>query len=412
MIRFFYIIPVIIALLAGCYQSGNRGEQDFQPARVNIILNNESVALTQPPLLRKDAVYVAADDLSSLPGIKIDYNQVTGEISTSRSDTVFSMRIGQPLKEGDKNGPRPFLNQDVVYIPFCDAISRLNYSTRTEKSNDGTLTVILEKMGFDITDIWKPFSVSELKAAEDALAKGITLDDPRGDWAPISEGIQPDGRSDNAYPYPLAFTDVRKIRIGADSKYLYLKVELDDVIPGKLVYYENPQQQKTDYIASMCTNLGLGRFFNRNTGKDDAGLMQLGVSFIEGEQNGVENPRVFEPPAVATSSFATVTGEKRNGEDVYAVSEGKGSVAGGPGRNYAVGAFTLSNFGLQIGDVIEFDISMEVGSKLFHHESVDVMLDCGYKAGETIRYRLGSDTYEKLGPPKNMLPLDAPPGAK
>jgi hypothetical protein len=403
--RILSFLLIFVILVTGCNRSGQSSIAASN--QVKIILNGEQIALSKPPLLQKDTVYVSSEDLANLPGIKVDYNQVTGEIITTRNDATFFLQIGQPLKVGDKNGPKPFLNNDMVYLPLRDTIQRLNYGTQEETSPEGRHTIILEKLGFDVEDLWPPFSAEQLRTAEAALTSGVTINDPEADWAPISEGFQPDGRMDNGKPYPLAFTDVKSVSFGADDQYLYLKVVLYDVIPADVVYWENDEFKKTDYIQGMGCNLGLSSFLNRNTGKTDEGLMQLGVTYIEGSgRENLENPTFYTPPVVATSNFATLTGTKdKYNEDIYGVSASNGLTSGGAGKNYFMGAFPLSLFGLQLGDVIEFSISMEVGSKLFHHECVDVLLDCGYKTGETIRYQLGAGTYENLGPPKNELPL-------
>jgi hypothetical protein len=229
----------------------------------------------------------------------------------------------------------------------------------------------------------------------------VTIDDPQGDWAPISEGIQPDGRMDNDNPYPLGFTDVKSVTFGADANYLYLKVELYEVIPNDVVYWDNTEFQKQDFISGMGCNLALLRFFNRNIGKEDTGLMQLGLSYIVGNiHTYLANPEFYQPPVVAISNFATPSGNKDEyNEDTYLTANSKGRVGGGAGLNFLIAAFPLNEYGLKLGDTIEFDLAMEVGSLLFHHECVDVILDCGLKAGETIRYQLGANTYENLGPP-------------
>jgi hypothetical protein len=396
---------IFIMLVTGCGQTGQSNL--LQQNQVSIILKAEQIALSQPALVQKETVYVSSDDLANLPGLKVSYDQNTGEITATGKDVTFPMKVGQPFKEGDKNGPKPFLEKGVLYLPLCDTVSRLGYKATEEKSQNGTFAVTLEKLWQDAYDAWKPFSAKELKAAEAALAAGVTITDPANDWAPISEGTQPDGRMDNGNPYPISFTDVKSMTFGADSQYLYLKVELYDIIPTKVVYWQNTEFNKEDFIHSFSCNFGLSHFLNRNTGKADGGLMQLGVSYVEGDpRDNLVNPKFLNPPVVAISNFATVTGNKdKNNEDTYNVSNGDGRTGGGAGKNYVIGAFPLSNFGLQFGDVIEFDFSMETGSKLFHHECVDVILDCGYKAGETIRYKLGANTYESLGPPANMLPL-------
>ena len=376
-------------------------------------MNGADVTLAQPPLLLKDVVYVTKEDIASLPGISIEYNQATGELTSKRLGNTLFMKIGQPLKAGDKNGAVPFLQQGIVYLPLCDVISRLNYNTQTNKAPDGTIVIILEKLGFDFTDYLKMvtstrFSADELKAAETALAQGITITDLQNHWALINEGVQADGRKDNGKPYPIAFTDIKSVTLGADGHYMYLKYEFYDVLPEKLFYFENPDLGLTDFISGLGGGFFLSNFFNRDTGKDDVGGMSISLTWVQGDsQRYTDNPNLFAPPVVAVQNQATLTGGKfDNGDDRYNIDDVNGLVAGGAGTNYLMAAFPLKEYGLQLGDIIEGSLGIEVGSKLFHHECCDVVLDCGFKAGEIIRYELGANSYENLGPGNNLIPLN------
>ncbi len=152
----------------------------------------------------------------------------------------------------------------------------------------------------------------------------------------------------------------------------------------------------------------MSQFYNRNTGKDDVGGMSISISWVQGDsQQYTDNPNVFTPPVVNIQNQATLTGKKfENGDDKYNVDNNNERAAGDPGTSYMIGAFPRKEYGLQLGDIVEGSLGIEVGSKLFHHESCDVVLDCGYKSGATIRYKLGANTYENLGPPENMIPLN------
>jgi len=397
--KILFFLLILVILFTGCDQT----EQTTVASSAQVILkvNDEEVLLIQPAIIKNDVVYISLEDFGYLPGIEFTYKTSTGEITVTRHGTQLVMHIDEPLKPDDVNGPTPFLYQNKAYLPLCDAISYLEYHPIQDTLPDGTIVITLEKQGHDAEDMWRPFSATELMAAAAALEAGVTINDPESDWAPISEGVQPDGRMDNDNPYPLPFTDVKSVTFGADHQYLYLKVEFYDVIPEDVVYWDNEELNEQDFITGMGCNLALTHFFNRNIGKDDEGLMQLGLSYIVGNiHTFLENPEFYIPPAVGISNFATPSGTKdQYNEDVYLVSNSNGRVGGGAGTSYLLAAFPLIEYGLQPGDVIEFNLSVEVGSLLFHHECVDVILDCGLKAGETIRYQLGSDTYENLGPP-------------
>jgi hypothetical protein len=395
------LILALMILVPGCAQSNN--SDAAQAAQVKFVMNGEELTLSQPSLLKNGEVYMSMDDTGNLPGISVDYNQSTGEITAKpRRGDPYEMKIDQPLKAGDKKGATPFINQGTVYLPICFMTHYIGYDSQIEKTSDGKLSVTLKKLFIEAYDLWPAMKGAELAAAEAALANGVTITDPAGDLKAASEGIQPDGRPDNPHPYQLPFTDIRKVTFGADSQYLYLKVEVDGVLPEKMLYLDNTVLKKSDYIHSMCCNLGLMNFQNRNTGKNDEGLMQLGVSWVEGDpRDRLENPTVLDPPVVAISNFATVTGQKdKNGEDTYATAVGDGKTSGGAGKTYFMGAFPLKLYGLQLGDTIEFCLGIETGSKIFHHASIDEVLDNSSKAGNTIRWQIGAGTYDDLGPPK------------
>jgi hypothetical protein len=403
--NFFILLLVLPFLLTACASSGQSETSDGTQCKV--MLDKDIMTLTQPALVQEGEVYISSTDIATLPSVSINYTAATGEIVITGKDVTLDLKIGEPLKAGDKNGLKPFLNKGILYLPLVDVAMRLSFGVQIDQAPDGMTVITLIKQWTDAQDQWQLFSEEELKTVDEILAKGITINDPQNDWAPINEGIQPDGRKDNGYPYPISFTDVKRVSFGADEQYLYIKIEMYDILPEKVVSWENTEFNKTDYIFGMGCNLGLSRFFNRNIGKDDQGLMQTGIRWIEGgDRENVTNPKFVSPPTIGTSSFATPTGEKdQYNEDISAMASGEGKVAGGAGKNYFLGAFPLKNFGLQLGDVIEFSISVEVGSQLFHHECIDNILNNNYKQGDTIRYKLGEGKYENLGPDKGLLPL-------
>jgi hypothetical protein len=330
------------------------------------------------------------------------------------------MQIGQPLKPGDKNGPKPFLNQGTAYIPLSAGIECLYYKVQTQKDPDGTLVVTLEKEGFDSSDYLKmvtgtKFTEEELKAAETALAQGVTIADPPNDFYQYPPGcVEGDGRPDNTKPYPLAFTDIKSVTFGADSQYFYLRVDFYDVLPAQLPYYQNSDLGMTDFITGIGGGLFLTHFHNRVTDKDDGGSFQISISYVQtDDKEYTDQPNLFTPPVVNLLNNATITDKKYpNGDNIFSISDNNGRAGGGAGKNYLIGAFPYQELGLQPGDVIEGFFGIETNSKIFHHERIDTVLDCGWKMGDTIRYRLGANTYENLGPPSNMPPKGTSTGAK
>jgi len=392
-------------LLPACSQTSQT--EVIDNAKIKLVSQGEAVTLKYPAVLKNDTVYVSLEDIADLPGLKIDFNAATGAITITGKDQSYELKTGEPFKLNDVNGPRPFLKDNLLYLPLEMTLNWIHYQVQSEKSRDGVYTFTVEKPWTDAQDQWKPLTDKELADVEAILAKGITISDPESDWAPIQEGLQPDGRKDNGQPYPISFTDIKSISFNADEKYLYIKITLYGIIPDEVTSWQNTQYNKKDFIQGIGCNIDLARFFNRNTGQWDQGLMQTGVSWVEGDpRENLINPKFVNPPIVGVSSFATNSGTKdKNNEDIYTMSSGEGRVGGGAGDDYFIGIFALKNFGLQLGDIIDIDISMEVGSILFHHECVDIILNNNTKTGDTIRWALGSNTYENLGPPKGALPL-------
>jgi hypothetical protein len=89
----------------------------------------------------------------------------------------------------------------------------------------------------------------ELEAANLALSQGIKIDDPEGDfYVPVEGSVQADGRPDNPTPYPIPFTDLKSLSMGADQENLYIKLE---------VWGEYPIAAYRLGILLLLTNLAL-----------------------------------------------------------------------------------------------------------------------------------------------------------
>ena len=403
--RIICFVLIIVTVLTGCNHPGNNQKTTAsQMTQVKFVMSGEPIEMPRPPLVQNESVYITLDSLASLPGIKAEYNQATGEITATRIDATLVMHLGQPLKTGNKNGAKPFLKQGTVYVPLADTLESLYYNVQTQKDSDGTLVVTLEKTGFDSSDMAakSEFTAEELQAAETALAQGVTIADPQNDFYQIpASSVGADGRSANTKPYPLAFTDIKSVTFGADSQYFYLRIDLYGAFPDKLPYYENSDLGKTDFITGVGGGLFLNYFHNRNTGKDDVGSFQISISYVRtDDKEYTDQPDFLTPPLISLLNSATITNNKYpNGDTIYKITDNNGRADGGAGKDYLLGAFPFQEFGLQPGDVIEGSFGIETNSKIFDHERIDTVLDCGWKVGEVIRYQLGANTYENLGPP-------------
>jgi hypothetical protein len=102
--------------------------------------------------------------------------------------------------------------------------------------------------------------------------------------------------------------------------------------------------------------------------------------------------------------YMTPQGVDETLETIYSVSENAGSVFGGPGYDYIIAAYPLDLLGIEYGTEVTFGCISETGSATFHHEAADFILDVPERAksGATIKYVLGSNTYENMGVQETM----------
>jgi len=245
-----------------------------------------------------------------------------------------------------------------------------------------------------------PMTSDELAKAEAAFTAGISIDDLQNDYVKVGPGtIQADGRPDNSSPWPVPFTDLKKAQIGADETYLYTKYTFYDIFPTEM--YRNGE----DFLAGIGVNLGLKEYFNHNLNKtDESALFQTGITYAANSNKDALNGEYgsfFNPPKLGTSTFGQANSKikDKNNEDTYGIGTDAGKTFGGAGYDYMIAAFPLSNLGLIFGDTITFDISCESGSKVYHHQSIDPLLDFGSaKSGQYIIYKIGSNTFTSIIP--------------
>jgi len=245
-----------------------------------------------------------------------------------------------------------------------------------------------------------PMTTEEVSKANEALALGISIDDLQNDYVKVKPGtIQPDGRPDNSSPWPTPFTDMKNTQIGADETYLYVKYTFYGIFPTEM--YRNGE----DFLAGVGVNLGLKKYFNHNLNEqDESALYQTGITYAANSSKEALNGEYgsfFNPPKLGTSTFGQANSavKDKNNEDTYGIGTDAGKTFGGAGYDYILVAFPLSNLGLLFGDTITFDIACESGSKVYHHQSIDPLLDFGsVKSGKLITYKIGSSTYTSVIP--------------
>ncbi|HOZ54086.1 MAG TPA: hypothetical protein PKY25_02010 [Bacilli bacterium] len=246
-----------------------------------------------------------------------------------------------------------------------------------------------------LAELYPEMSKKEIEKANNAFNNGIFIDDPEHDFVKMPEGLQGDGKPDNQNPEKLPYTDLKKVYIGADNKYVYVKYEFYGNFPKDIYEFGN-----NDFLYSIGVNLNLTQYYNHNLNKEDkSALMQLTISYASKKKNQskiTEDSTFFDLPHVATSTFGEANSlvKDENGEDTYGIGTNAGKTYGGVNTNYIMAEFPLSNLGLKHGDTIIFDIAAESSSRVYHHQSNDALLDYGSsKTGEYITWIIGSNSY-------------------
>jgi hypothetical protein len=236
----------------------------------------------------------------------------------------------------------------------------------------------------------------QLDNANTALASGIQIEDKTNDYYKPQAGvIQGDGKPDNSKPYPLGYSDITSVNIGADSQYLYVKVNVNNTIPIKLPIING------DEIKMLVANIELVNFIN-SIGKVDQGSIQIGQMYVQSTNPDKElstsasNDFVEIEPVLGTSTLISPTGKRdKTNEEIYSVHGNEGLVAGGSGTNYLLVAFPYTVYDMKYGDTLTLSIAVEANSRIYHHASTDILLLIeNSKYGKQIIYKIGSDTYK------------------
>lgn len=238
-----------------------------------------------------------------------------------------------------------------------------------------------------------PFTPQQLQKAEEALSTGITIEDPQNDWYLPKEGTMQWDKPDNSNPYSLGYTDLKSLNIGADEKYLYVKFIFYDVFPEKMQNYEG------DDIYSTGAKISELNYITKE-GKNDSADLDLSIEYVtfEGDRKNISHAPL-EKTQVSHNALISPIGQDEVGETLFEKRNGEGLVAGGSGTDYILSAFPLEEFNISYGQSISFTSSAETGSAKYHHECIDIILGVeNTKFGETIRYTLGSNTYESFIP--------------
>lgn len=263
-----------------------------------------------------------------------------------------------------------------------------SYKIDGSSTQDDSKTADAEENKSEKGEMPEYFSNIELEKAEEAFTKGIKIDDPQNDFYKFPpNSIQPDGRPDNSNSYPLLYTDLKSLSVGADNNYIYFKFEFWGEFPEDTPEYNN------DILTGTGAKIEDFTFIGEDGYKDSAELGD-GVTYVRYLENGT-----FTKGRSSLGQLAMINpiGQDELMETIYKEKNGKGLIYGGPNYDYIIGAYPLDLFGIDYGDVVTFRCSTETGSQIYHHECIDVLLDIeDSKFGSTIEYKLGSNKYEIL----------------
>jgi len=237
----------------------------------------------------------------------------------------------------------------------------------------------------------KAFNSYQLVAIENALSKGITIQDDQNDWETTPDTL-PEGEVDNENPYPLPWTDLKSVSFGADENYIYFKFQFWGNFPREPVTYEG------DLIQGVGTYVAQLRF---GQGKHDWAQLQDTISYMD----AANTSEIATAPQLHHSAMISPTGERDEKlDDIYEQNSREGMIGGGADTDYLLAAYPLELLGLKYGDTTTFNLGSESHSTKYHHVAKDHILSLqnpdtkhGGTISGTIRWIIGSNTYENVG---------------
>jgi len=290
----------------------------------------------------------------------------------------------------------------VIIITFLSFVGFFVYSKQAqtkkdeekEKAKQEQMKNQQENQGYKYIE--PTMTEAELAKASLALKNGVSIDDPENDFVIPPVGVDADGKSDNQKPYSLGWNDLKKVTFGADNENIYIRYDFYGILPNSMVTTEG------DDIRGIGGNVGISKFKSTD-GKTNEGMWQIGLTYVESKGKDSKDESAgynVITPRLGVTSIASPTSEiDKHGETIYSLGSDKGKVYGGVGKDFLMAAFPLANLHVLPGSDISFDIGVETGSRVYHHASIDPLLDFGSaKSGKIIQYKLGSSTYTSVVP--------------
>lgn len=270
----------------------------------------------------------------------------------------------------------------------------------SSQNEESTIIPTQEEMkkdqdGYEIVDpYWwsSKLTDQELVDASEALSTGIKINDDQNDFYHPPEGtIQPDGMPDNPNPFPIPFTDLKSVSIGADDENLYIKYEYGGVFPDQAPTYQG------EMIYDVGAKVAQMHYVTKSGIADQADVAGS-VMLYDGDAK-----RTFAIGRLLNEYRITPTGNyDETGDETFERSgQDQGKIFGGSGYNYVLCMLPLSLFDIELGTEITFESGSEAHSASFHHEAIDNLGVGDLQFSPIFTHVLGSDSYQVSPNPWN-----------
>lgn len=197
-----------------------------------------------------------------------------------------------------------------------------------------------------------------LSVAEKALAAGVRLTDPAGDWAYLGT------LDDNPEPYHLDCVDLRSLELAMDAEYLYVKI----VVGGPIAAASADYPLDGDTLLGLGYNVSFDLDNNRMTGTPGNGAEAILTSgFTVAMDTGKLRDSRYCMTGPTGSDREDEAFEKRFIMEPHEYAR----IWGGIGYDYILTAVPLSVIGVLPDQAIAVSVWAEAGTGKYHHGAFD-----------------------------------------
>lgn len=210
-----------------------------------------------------------------------------------------------------------------------------------------------------------------------ALSNGTKIQDKLDDF--IITGHE----ENNPGIYHIGFADLKELDIGLDSNYLYIRCWFNGTWPDN---DSNWPKINGDEVHDIACNIGIDTDNNPSTGISYDGTEDF---FTAGYVTNTEWH-------FSHSYSCGPTGILFPEEDRYNIFEYNGTyMIAGPGYDYVIGVYPLSNLNLSVGQTIALVTTIETVSYFYVHSTFDILsLDDNkrtFELGDRVQITLGEN---------------------